>query len=253
MEAGSGSRIRIGGQRIAADRLCQTTTSVLEHADRVIPVQSYCTGLLLPGDRKSVAPLSLATCASSPPHSIASARAIPRGPSPPAGFFFVCDIVDGESRTSSETSAIAWFAEQALPTDLSRDRVLPARLHRMFAHARDLHQPADFEESACDSTSAYSKIRLMNESPTNSLRESDAVRYVVTFRSSNVPSDELLPSHRRTESFPTVDSALTRATCAFADPQSEWIAEKVICDQIGFEMEGDALASAIANRCYVLF
>lgn len=33
-------------------------TSVLGHADRVVPFQSYCAGLLLPGDRKSVEPMA---------------------------------------------------------------------------------------------------------------------------------------------------------------------------------------------------
>jgi ADP-ribose pyrophosphatase YjhB (NUDIX family) len=59
--------------------------------------------------------------------------------------FYICDIVGGEARTSSETSEIGWFAEDALPADLSLGRVLPAQLHRMFAHARDASLPADFD------------------------------------------------------------------------------------------------------------
>ncbi|MDE2334404.1 MAG: NUDIX hydrolase [Rhodospirillales bacterium] len=59
--------------------------------------------------------------------------------------FFICDIVGGEARTSLETSEVGWFAEMALPRDLSLGRVLPAQLHRMFAHARDAHLPADFD------------------------------------------------------------------------------------------------------------
>jgi len=47
-----------GGQekRFAAylDRLAQAA----EHADRVEPLKSYCTGLLLPGERKSVEPMA---------------------------------------------------------------------------------------------------------------------------------------------------------------------------------------------------
>ncbi len=31
---------------------------MLGHADRVVPFQSYCAGLLLPGDRKSVEPIA---------------------------------------------------------------------------------------------------------------------------------------------------------------------------------------------------
>ena len=59
--------------------------------------------------------------------------------------FFICDIVGGEPRTSSETSEVGWFPEDALPADLSLGRVLPAQLHRMFAHAQDASLPADFD------------------------------------------------------------------------------------------------------------
>jgi len=36
----------------------ETIASVLGHADRVAPLRSYCTGLLLPGDRKSIEPMA---------------------------------------------------------------------------------------------------------------------------------------------------------------------------------------------------
>lgn len=42
--------------RFAAD--VEAITSVLGHADRASPFRSYCTGLLLPGDRKSVEPMA---------------------------------------------------------------------------------------------------------------------------------------------------------------------------------------------------
>ena len=32
--------------------------SALGHADRAVPFRSYCAGLLLPGDRKSVEPIA---------------------------------------------------------------------------------------------------------------------------------------------------------------------------------------------------
>src|SRR4029434_7729524 len=32
------------------------------HLDRVVPLQSYCTGLLLPGERKSVEPMAARLC-----------------------------------------------------------------------------------------------------------------------------------------------------------------------------------------------
>src|SRR3989441_13344936 len=51
-----------GGQekRFAAylDRLAQAA----EHADRVEPLKSYCKGLLLPGERKSVEPMAARLC-----------------------------------------------------------------------------------------------------------------------------------------------------------------------------------------------
>ena len=36
----------------------EALTSVLGHSDRAMPFQSYCAGLLLPGDRKSVEPMA---------------------------------------------------------------------------------------------------------------------------------------------------------------------------------------------------
>jgi ADP-ribose pyrophosphatase YjhB (NUDIX family) len=64
--------------------------------------------------------------------------------------FFICDITGGEARTSSETSEIGWFTEDALPPnpssgDISRERTLAPQLHRMFAHARDPGLPTEFD------------------------------------------------------------------------------------------------------------
>ena len=36
----------------------EALTSALGHADRAAPFRSYCAGLLLPGDRKSVEPMA---------------------------------------------------------------------------------------------------------------------------------------------------------------------------------------------------
>jgi SRSO17 transposase len=36
-------------------------TSVIGHADRVAPLEAYCTGLLLPCERKSVEPMAALT------------------------------------------------------------------------------------------------------------------------------------------------------------------------------------------------
>lgn len=58
--------------------------------------------------------------------------------------FFLCRITGGAAATSAETSEIGFFAEDALPEDLSIDRVLPGQLRRMFAHRR-APLPTDFE------------------------------------------------------------------------------------------------------------
>jgi len=59
--------------------------------------------------------------------------------------FFICDIVGGAAQVGLETSEVGWFAEDALPEDLSLGRVLPGQLHRMFAHGRDNSLPTNFE------------------------------------------------------------------------------------------------------------
>jgi ADP-ribose pyrophosphatase YjhB (NUDIX family) len=59
--------------------------------------------------------------------------------------FFLCDIVGGAAQVGLETSEVGWFAEDALPGDLSLGRVLEGQLRRLFAHARDRSLPTDFE------------------------------------------------------------------------------------------------------------
>lgn len=59
--------------------------------------------------------------------------------------FFLCEIVGGSAALSLETSEVAWFSEQGLPSDLSLERVLPHQLHRMFEHARNPSLPTDFD------------------------------------------------------------------------------------------------------------
>jgi ADP-ribose pyrophosphatase YjhB (NUDIX family) len=58
---------------------------------------------------------------------------------------FVCALTGGAPSTSIETSGTGWFAEDALPTDLSPGRTLPHQLARMFAHWRDPALPTEFE------------------------------------------------------------------------------------------------------------
>ncbi len=59
--------------------------------------------------------------------------------------FFLCEITGGAATPSAETSEIGFFAEHALPPDLSIDRVTPAQLALMFAHASDPSRPTDFD------------------------------------------------------------------------------------------------------------
>ncbi len=59
--------------------------------------------------------------------------------------FFVCRLLGGTARPSSETSEVAWFAESDLPSDLSTGRVLPQQLHRLFAHHRHPEYPTDWD------------------------------------------------------------------------------------------------------------
>jgi ADP-ribose pyrophosphatase YjhB (NUDIX family) len=69
------------------------------------------------------------------------------GPSPfsAAKLFFVCEIVGGAAATSLETSEVGFFAEHALPDELSTGRVLPRQLRRMFEHVRAPDLATDFD------------------------------------------------------------------------------------------------------------
>ncbi len=59
--------------------------------------------------------------------------------------FYVCEIVGGAAAASLETSEVAFFAEHALPEDISTGRVLPHQLRRMFAHWREPGLATEFE------------------------------------------------------------------------------------------------------------
>jgi SRSO17 transposase len=47
--------------RLRFESYVEDVASVIGHADRVVPLHDYCTGLLLPGDRKSVEPMAALT------------------------------------------------------------------------------------------------------------------------------------------------------------------------------------------------
>jgi ADP-ribose pyrophosphatase YjhB (NUDIX family) len=59
--------------------------------------------------------------------------------------FYVCELAGGVATTGPETTAIAWFAESAVPIDLSVGRVLPRQIARLFEHFHNPALPADFE------------------------------------------------------------------------------------------------------------
>jgi ADP-ribose pyrophosphatase YjhB (NUDIX family) len=58
--------------------------------------------------------------------------------------FFVCELTGGAARPSLETSAVEFFAEDALP-ELSIARVTEQQIRRMFEHRRRPDLPADFD------------------------------------------------------------------------------------------------------------
>ena len=53
-----GLESKAGGSESRFASYVEAITSVLGHADRAAPFQSYCARLLLPGDRKSVEPIA---------------------------------------------------------------------------------------------------------------------------------------------------------------------------------------------------
>ena len=59
--------------------------------------------------------------------------------------FFLCEEVGGKPRPGPETSEVAFFTEETLPTELSIGRVLLPQLKRMFAHMRQPALPTEFD------------------------------------------------------------------------------------------------------------
>ncbi len=58
---------------------------------------------------------------------------------------FLCRLEGGAPATSLETSGCDWFAEDAIPGDLSIRRTLPHQIARMFEHWRDPGMATDFD------------------------------------------------------------------------------------------------------------
>ena len=57
---------------------------------------------------------------------------------------FLCELIGGEARTSAETTAVAWFAENELPP-LSAGRVTEDQIRRWFRHWRRPDLPTEFD------------------------------------------------------------------------------------------------------------
>lgn len=59
-------------------------------------------------------------------------------------FYFICELTGGAARPSIETSEVAFFDRNALPP-LSRGRVLPDQIERLFEHWQHPDLPTDFD------------------------------------------------------------------------------------------------------------
>lgn len=57
---------------------------------------------------------------------------------------FLCELVGGAARTSAETTAVAWYGEDELPT-LSEGRVTEEQIKRWFRHWRQPDLPTEFD------------------------------------------------------------------------------------------------------------
>lgn len=69
----------------------------------------------------------------------------PRNPFQTYKLMFRCEIVGGEATAGVETAVVDFFAEDEIPTDLSRGRVTDEQITRMFAHYHHPEWPADFD------------------------------------------------------------------------------------------------------------
>ena len=58
--------------------------------------------------------------------------------------FFVCELTGGKPRTSIETTAVDFLAEDSIPP-LSLSRVTPVQIRHMFDHYRHPEWPASFD------------------------------------------------------------------------------------------------------------
>lgn len=59
--------------------------------------------------------------------------------------FFIAEVTGGAATTSIETSEVRFFAQNALPDDLSTGRILPEQISRLFAHRANPALPTEFD------------------------------------------------------------------------------------------------------------
>jgi ADP-ribose pyrophosphatase YjhB (NUDIX family) len=57
---------------------------------------------------------------------------------------FLCELTGGEPASSTETDGVDFFPVAALP-ELSRGRILPAQIQRLYQHELDRSLPTDFD------------------------------------------------------------------------------------------------------------
>ena len=58
---------------------------------------------------------------------------------------FLCEITGGEARSSDETSAVRFFAQTEIPTELSASRMEKRYIDAAFAAYANARRPADFD------------------------------------------------------------------------------------------------------------
>jgi ADP-ribose pyrophosphatase YjhB (NUDIX family) len=58
---------------------------------------------------------------------------------------FMCEVIEGEATPSNETSAVAFFAEEDIPTTLSEQRTHPRHIRDAFLALSDPNRPAVFD------------------------------------------------------------------------------------------------------------
>ncbi len=59
--------------------------------------------------------------------------------------FFRCELLGGGAAESVETSGVAFFRQDEIPSDLSLGRVTPSQIARIFEHYRHPEWPTDFD------------------------------------------------------------------------------------------------------------